>query len=42
MADIALKYEVLRCSFYGDTFLAKPNAGDFTLISDSWSYTSDA
>jgi hypothetical protein len=26
---------------YGDTFLAKPNAADFTLISDSWSYTSD-
>ncbi len=26
---------------YGDTFLAKPNAGNFTLISDSWSYTSD-
>ncbi|MGB6687269.1 MAG: DUF4185 domain-containing protein [Terracidiphilus sp.] len=26
---------------YGDTFLAKPNAGDFTLISDSWSYTAD-
>ena len=26
---------------YGDTFLAKPNAQDFTLISDSWSYTSD-
>lgn len=26
---------------YGDTFLAKPNAEDFTLISDSWSYTSD-
>ncbi len=26
---------------YGDTFLAKPNVGDFTLISDSWSYTAD-
>jgi hypothetical protein len=26
---------------YGDTFLAKPNAEGFTLISDSWSYTSD-
>jgi len=26
---------------YGDTFLAKPNAEDFTLISDSWSYTHD-
>jgi hypothetical protein len=26
---------------YGDTFLANPNAEDFTLISDSWSYTSD-
>lgn len=26
---------------YGDTFLAKPNAADFTLISDSWSYTTD-
>jgi hypothetical protein len=26
---------------YGDTFLSKPNAEDFTLISDSWSYTSD-
>jgi hypothetical protein len=26
---------------YGDTFLAQPNAGGFTLISDSWSYTSD-
>ena len=26
---------------YGDTFLAKPNAENFTLISDSWSYTSD-
>lgn len=26
---------------YGDTFLAKPNAEDFTLISDSWSYTTD-
>ena len=26
---------------FGDTFLANPNAGDFTLISDSWSYTSD-
>jgi hypothetical protein len=26
---------------YGDTFLAKPNAKDFTLISDSWSYTTD-
>jgi Domain of unknown function (DUF4185) len=26
---------------YGDTFLAKPNIGNFTLISDSWSYTSD-
>jgi hypothetical protein len=25
---------------YGDTFLAKPNAENFTLISDSWSYTS--
>ncbi|QNI30648.1 DUF4185 domain-containing protein [Alloacidobacterium dinghuense] len=24
---------------YGDTFLAKSNAEDFTLISDSWSYT---
>ncbi len=26
---------------YGDTFLAKPNAENFTLISDSWSYTTD-
>src|SRR5580658_2477768 len=26
---------------YSDTFLAKPNAENFTLISDSWSYTSD-
>jgi hypothetical protein len=26
---------------YSDTFLAKPNAEDFTLISDSWSYTND-
>jgi hypothetical protein len=26
---------------YGDTFLAKPNAEDFSLISDSWSFTSD-
>ena len=26
---------------YGDTFLTKPNAENFTLISDSWSYTSD-
>jgi hypothetical protein len=26
---------------YGDTFLAKPNAQNFSLISDSWSYTSD-
>jgi hypothetical protein len=26
---------------YGDSFLAKPNAQNFTLISDSWSYTSD-
>lgn len=26
---------------YGDTFLAQPNAEDFTLLSDSWSYTSD-
>ncbi|MGP8253371.1 MAG: DUF4185 domain-containing protein [Terracidiphilus sp.] len=26
---------------YGDTFLTKPNAQDFTLISDSWSYTTD-
>jgi Domain of unknown function (DUF4185) len=26
---------------YGDTFLAKPNAEGFTLISDSWSYTND-
>ena len=26
---------------YGDTFLAKPNAEDRTLISDSWSYTAD-
>jgi hypothetical protein len=26
---------------YGDTFLSKPNAQDFTLISDSWSYTTD-
>ncbi len=26
---------------YGDTFLAKPNAQNFTLISDSWSSTSD-
>ena len=26
---------------YGDTFLAIPNAADFTLISDSWSYTKD-
>jgi hypothetical protein len=38
-------YSVLFGGFsawlYSDTFLAKPNAGDFTLISDSWSYTSD-
>jgi len=26
---------------YGDTFLAKPNADGRTLISDSWSYTTD-
>jgi Domain of unknown function (DUF4185) len=26
---------------YSDTFLAQPDAEDFTLISDSWSYTSD-
>ena len=26
---------------YGDTFLAKPNAEGFSLISDSWSYTTD-
>jgi hypothetical protein len=26
---------------YGDTFLANPNAEGFSLISDSWSYTSD-
>jgi hypothetical protein len=26
---------------YGDTFLAQPNSQGFTLISDSWSYTSD-
>jgi hypothetical protein len=26
---------------YGDTFLAHPNAEDFSLISDSWSYTTD-
>jgi Domain of unknown function (DUF4185) len=26
---------------YSDTFLAKPNAEGYTLISDSWSYTSD-
>jgi len=26
---------------YGDTFLANPNADNFTLISDSWSYTQD-
>jgi hypothetical protein len=26
---------------YGDTFLANPNAEGFTLISDSWSFTSD-
>jgi len=26
---------------YGDTFLAHPDAEGFTLISDSWSYTSD-
>jgi hypothetical protein len=26
---------------YGDTFLARPNADDFTLISDSWSFTTD-
>jgi len=26
---------------YGDTFLAQPNAEGYTLISDSWSYTSD-
>jgi len=25
---------------YGDTFLAQPNAENFSLISDSWSYTS--
>jgi hypothetical protein len=26
---------------YGDTFLSKPNAANFTLISDSWSSTAD-
>lgn len=26
---------------YGDTFLAKPNAEDQTLLSDSWSFTTD-
>jgi hypothetical protein len=26
---------------YGDTFLANPNAEGFTLLSDSWSYTTD-
>jgi Domain of unknown function (DUF4185) len=26
---------------YGDTFLASPNADGFSLISDSWSFTSD-
>jgi len=26
---------------YGDTFLSPPNATNFTLISDSWSYTSN-
>jgi hypothetical protein len=26
---------------YGDTFLSKPNADDQTLLSDSWSYTTD-
>lgn len=26
---------------YGDSFLVKPNAQDFTLISDSWSFTTD-
>lgn len=26
---------------YGDTFLANPNADGFSLISDSWSYTTD-
>ncbi len=26
---------------YGDTFLANPNAEDFSLIGDSWSYTTD-
>lgn len=26
---------------YGDTFLAQPKAQNFTLIGDSWSYTSD-
>jgi hypothetical protein len=26
---------------YGDTFLAKPNAENFGLISDSWSFTTD-
>lgn len=26
---------------YGDTFVAAPNAKDFSLISDSWSYTRD-
>jgi hypothetical protein len=26
---------------YGDTFLAQPNAEGFSLISDSWSFTSD-
>ena len=26
---------------YGDTFIAKPNAKDQTLLSDSWSFTTD-
>ena len=26
---------------YGDTFIAKPNAEDQTLLSDSWSFTTD-
>jgi hypothetical protein len=26
---------------YGDTFIAKPDAQDRTLLSDSWSFTTD-
>jgi hypothetical protein len=30
-----------RCGFYEDTFIAKPHVQDRTLLSDSWSYTTD-